>query len=97
MQKEIQPELNNCEYVCASCGSKYEILSTKGKNISLDVCANCHPFYIGSTNNVSLKGRAEKMSSKFAAGKQFNTNKKSSTETKKSSSKQKVKDSFKNL
>lgn len=96
MQKELQPELNNCEYVCASCGSKYNILSTKGTSVSLDVCANCHPFYIGSTSNVSLKGRAEKMSSKFEAGKQFKATKKSAT-VDKNKKEQKIKSGFETL
>lgn len=86
MQKDLQPNLNNCEYVCASCGSKYNILSAKDTNVSLDVCANCHPFYIGSTSNVNLKGRAEKMSSKFEAGKQFKAKKTVVEKTKKENS-----------
>lgn len=75
MQKEIQPKLINCEYVCASCGNKYNILSTKGPNVSLDVCSNCHPFYVGTTSSSSLRGRAEKLSNKFDAGKQFKAKK----------------------
>ncbi len=96
MQKELQPELNNCEYVCASCGSKYNILSTKGTHVSLDVCANCHPFYIGSTTNVSLKGRAEKMSSKFEAGKQFKA-KKTVVDKSKKTTNSNIKNGFNNL
>lgn len=95
MQKNLQPNLNNCEYVCASCGSKYNILSAKDTNVSLDVCANCHPFYIGSTSNVNLKGRAEKMSSKFETGKQFKVKKTIIEKTKKTNSN--IKSGFNNL
>lgn len=97
MQKELQPELSNCEYVCASCGSEYNILSTKGTHVSLDVCANCHPFYIGSTSNVSLKGRAEKMSNKFKVGKEFNPKKTILTTKTKKEGNSKIKNSFNNL
>lgn len=71
MQKDIQPKLSECKYTCASCGTTYDILSTKGGNVSIDVCSKCHPFYVGAQTNTSLRGRAEKLSSKFDAGKAY--------------------------
>ena len=65
MQKEIQPKLINCEYVCASCGNKYNILSTKGPNVSLDVCSNCHPFYTGKQRFAAADGRIDKFNKKY--------------------------------
>ncbi len=70
MKKKIQPKLHEVTFKCASCGSEYKILSTiKQDNVSIDVCSNCHPFYKGSLQNQKVKGRAEKLSSKFEAGK----------------------------
>lgn len=57
--------LGNCIYTCASCNSTFEILSTKPGNMSIDICSGCHPFYVGSNSNVSMRGRAEKLASKF--------------------------------
>lgn len=96
MQKSIQPELQECEYVCAACNSKYKILSTKGPNFSLDICANCHPFYIGSTSNVSL-GNRSKLSSKFDKGREFKAKKSVVVDKTKKDTKSNIKNSFSNL
>ena len=70
MNKKIQPKVHEVTYKCASCGAEYKIRSTLNVDtMSIDVCSNCHPFYIGKTQNQKVKGRAEKLSAKFAAGK----------------------------
>ena len=82
MKKSIQPKLHEVTFKCASCGSEYVVESTlKQDVVSIDVCSNCHPFYKGGNTNQKVKGRAEKLSSKFDAGKQ-NLGKKA-TKTKK--------------
>lgn len=63
--KEINNKLQPCKYICASCNNVIETLSTRGGEMSIDVCSNCHPFYIGNVSNTMLKGRAEKLASKF--------------------------------
>lgn len=69
MNKDIQPKVHPVKYRCASCGAEYTIMSTiKQDTVSIDVCSNCHPFYIGKTVNQKAKGRAEKLSAKFDAG-----------------------------
>lgn len=70
MNKNIQPKVHEVTYKCASCGAEYKIMSTiKQDFVSLDVCSHCHPFYIGKSLNQKAKGRAEKLSEKFDAGK----------------------------
>ncbi len=74
--KNIHPETHDSKFVCASCGAKYTIMTTmKSDKIALDICAKCHPFYIGKTTGGKLKGRSEKLSSKFDAGKTTMTTK----------------------
>ena len=46
MKKGIHPELKITKYICG-CGNQFELLSTKGGTIYLEVCNECHPFYIG--------------------------------------------------
>jgi len=71
MNKKIQPEMKEVTFKCASCGAEYKIYSTlKQSVVTVDVCANCHPFYKGGNTEQRVKGRAEKLSSKFDAGKQ---------------------------
>ncbi len=71
--KNIHPEIKSCLFTCATCGSKFDIKTTmKNDSYSIDICSKCHPFYVGKANVSQLRGRSEKMSSKFEAGKSFN-------------------------
>lgn len=61
-------KVNAVEFRCAACNKAYLINSTlSSKEVSIDVCSNCHPFYIGSSTGQQVKGRAEKFNKKFAA------------------------------
>jgi large subunit ribosomal protein L31 len=46
MQKTIQPKLQATSVVCAACGTAYPLRSVAG-DLTVDVCANCHPAYTG--------------------------------------------------
>ncbi len=46
MKKGIHPELKVTHFVCG-CGNEFDLLSTKGGTVYLEVCNQCHPFYIG--------------------------------------------------
>lgn len=66
MKKNIHMNSNNVIFACASCNSRVEIKSTlKDKEIAIDVCDKCHPFYIGASISQQVKGRAEKFSKKI--------------------------------
>ncbi len=41
--------------------------STVGHDLSLDVCAACHPFYTGKQKMVDTAGRVDKFRKKYAA------------------------------
>ncbi|MDR0985814.1 MAG: 50S ribosomal protein L31 [Mycoplasmataceae bacterium] len=97
MNKAIQPKTHEVTFKCASCGATYKIESTlKQDTVNLDVCANCHPFYKGGIGDQKVKGRAEKLSSKFTAGKENITASKTKT-TKTRVKKQKVAKSLDDL
>lgn len=51
MKQGIHPEYKEITATC-SCGNVVKTRSTVGKDLNLDVCGNCHPFYTG--NNVLL-------------------------------------------
>lgn len=77
MKKETHPVMREVHFSCASCNNSFKILSTlKSEEVAIDICSQCHPFYIGATSQQSIKGRAEKLSSKFNAGKETISNKK---------------------
>jgi len=46
MKPEIHPAYSPVTVTC-SCGNTFETGSTSGKDLSIEVCAECHPFYTG--------------------------------------------------
>lgn len=64
MKKDIQPEYNLVKVVCTSCGNEFEVGST-AKDIKVDTCSNCHPFYTGKQRFASAQGRIEKFNKKY--------------------------------
>ncbi len=60
MKKGIHPEYNEVEVHC-SCGNTFKTKSTN-KEIRLEICAECHPFFTGSVKKVDRDGRAENSS-----------------------------------
>lgn len=65
------------QFNCTSCHNKYEILSSHKEDVvNIDICSNCHPFYLGKTNLSRNLGPAEKLKNKFAAGKDYINKKK---------------------
>ena len=59
MQKTLQPELRATTVVCASCGTTFELRSTTG-DLTVDVCAHCHPAYTGVERAAATGGRVER-------------------------------------
>ncbi len=64
MKKDIQPEYNLVQVVCTSCGNEFEVGST-AKEMKVDTCSNCHPFYTGKQRFASAQGRIEKFNKKY--------------------------------
>jgi large subunit ribosomal protein L31 len=70
MREKIHPQNHPIKISCASCSFSFETLTTKNaKQIAIDICSHCHPFYIGSKNLISAKNMSEKLASKFETGK----------------------------
>jgi len=67
MKAKIHPEYKEINVVC-SCGNKFKTRSTLGKDLHVEVCADCHPFYTGKQKIVDTAGRVEKFTSKFKRG-----------------------------
>jgi len=63
MKKGIHPEYKEVEVTCA-CGNKFMTKSTK-KEIRLDICSECHPFFTGTQKSLERGGRAEKFNKKY--------------------------------
>lgn len=64
MKKGIHPEYHEVDVVC-SCGNRFKSGSTK-KEIKVEVCSKCHPFYTGSKSlRVEEGGRVDKFKKKY--------------------------------
>ncbi|QJC37077.1 50S ribosomal protein L31 [Enterobacteriaceae endosymbiont of Donacia vulgaris] len=72
MKKNIHPEYNKITIKC-SCGNTIHTRSTlkNNKELNLDVCYICHPFYTGKQKRTDTKGRVENFKKKFKNSKIF--------------------------
>ena len=46
MKEGIHPAYRDTKVVC-SCGNQFSTRSTLGKDLHVEVCSACHPFYTG--------------------------------------------------
>jgi large subunit ribosomal protein L31 len=67
MKPKIHPEYVECKVSCG-CGNTFQTRSTR-KEIHVEVCSACHPFYTGRQKFVDTAGRIEKFNKKYAAAK----------------------------
>lgn len=63
MQQGIHPKYHDKAKVECACGAAFETGSTK-KDIQVDVCSKCHPFFTGEMKYVDTMGRVEKFEAK---------------------------------
>ena len=66
MKKGIHPEYEEITATC-TCGNSIKVKSTLGKDLHLDVCGACHPFYTGTQKVVDTGGRIDKFNKRFGA------------------------------
>ncbi len=64
MKKDIHPEYFQTSIHCA-CGAVVEAGSTK-KDIRIEICSKCHPFFTGKQKLVDTAGRIERFRRKYA-------------------------------
>ena len=64
MKKDIHPKYHTCKVTCISCGQTFETESTL-KEIRVDTCSNCHPFYTGRQRFAAAAGQIEKFNKKY--------------------------------
>lgn len=66
MKADIHPKYEEMTATC-SCGNVMKIRSTRGKDINLDVCSACHPFYTGKQRTADTGGRVDRFKKRFGA------------------------------
>ncbi len=67
MKKDIHPKYEETTITCA-CGEVIHTHSTK-KNVRVEICSKCHPFYTGDKKFVDTTGRIERFEKRYKKGK----------------------------
>ncbi|KKP56543.1 MAG: 50S ribosomal protein L31 [Parcubacteria group bacterium GW2011_GWB1_35_5] len=66
MKKEIHPEYYIDAKVSCLCGNKFSVGSTQ-KEIKVEICSACHPFFTGNEKVIDSAGRVEKFKARREA------------------------------
>ena len=66
MKANTHPQYNKVTITC-NCGNVLETHSTLAKDIKIEVCSQCHPFYTGKQKLVDTRGRVEKFKKRFGS------------------------------
>ena len=64
MKPEIHPSYGEMTATC-SCGNVIKTRSTRGEDILIDVCSQCHPFFTGKQKIVDSGGRVDRFKKRF--------------------------------
>jgi len=63
VKENIHPNYNVVKVTCA-CGNTFETGST-AKELKVDVCSKCHPFFTGRQKFVDAGGRVDRFNKKY--------------------------------
>ncbi len=63
MKKDIHPNYSETTISCA-CGSVMTVRST-GRDMHVNVCSKCHPFYTGKSALLDSEGRVEQFNRRY--------------------------------
>ncbi len=64
MKPEIHPEYKSIKVTCG-CGNAFETSSVLCKDLHVEVCSACHPFYSGKQRVVDTAGRVDKFRKRY--------------------------------
>lgn len=63
MKENLHPQYYDTTITCA-CGNKIQTRSTK-KDIRVEICSNCHPFFTGKQKLIDTGGRVDRFYKRF--------------------------------
>ena len=64
MKADIHPDYSDIAVTC-SCGETFQTRSTLGKDLHVDDCSMCHPFYTGTQKTMDTARRIDKFNRKY--------------------------------
>ena len=69
MKAGIHPDYQEVTVTC-SCGNSFVTRSTEEKEVHIEVCSACHPFYTGKQKITDTGGRVERFRRRYGMQKQ---------------------------
>jgi large subunit ribosomal protein L31 len=66
MKTDIHPTYADITVQC-SCGNTFTTRSTKGDDLKLELCNECHPFFTGKQKLVDSGGRVERFNKRYGS------------------------------
>lgn len=70
MKKDIHPKYHKNSTIRCSCGNVIKTGSTN-KDMRVEICSACHPFYTGKKRVIDTAGRVEKFQKRLDKKKGF--------------------------
>ncbi|OHA92950.1 MAG: 50S ribosomal protein L31 [Candidatus Zambryskibacteria bacterium RIFCSPHIGHO2_02_FULL_38_22] len=80
MKTEIHPQYYTDAKVSCSCGNKFTVGSTQ-KEIKIEICSACHPFFTGNEKVIDAAGRVERFKARTSFAKASANKKAAATKT----------------
>ncbi len=69
MKKGIHPQVYTDAVIACACGNSFTTMSTK-KDIQVEICSACHPFYTGQKRYIDTEGQIDKFAKKLKIAKE---------------------------
>lgn len=64
MKADIHPNYSDVKITCA-CGNVIDTKSTLGRDLTVEICSACHPFYTGQQKVMDTAGRVGKFQERY--------------------------------
>jgi len=64
MKADIHPKYREIKVLC-SCGNTFMTKSTLGRELHIEVCSACHPFYTGQQKMLDTGGRVDQFRKRY--------------------------------
>ncbi|MCK7489941.1 MAG: 50S ribosomal protein L31 [Anaerotruncus sp.] len=64
MKNGIHPKYYQVTVTCSTCGNTFTTGSTS-KELRVDTCANCHPFFTGKQKFTAADGRVDRFNKRY--------------------------------
>ena len=64
MKADIHPKYGEINVAC-SCGNAFVTRSTIGRDLTVEVCSSCHPFYTGKQKILDSAGQVDKFKRRY--------------------------------